>query len=311
MLKNPYFIFFKKLFVLFIILVVADNALGNLLNYFFLKIKSGETSRTTYAINKADERLIVFGSSRAIHHYEPTVLEDSLKLTVYNAGRDGQGILYCYGILKSILARDTPQKIILDINLGEFIQSQNSYNRLSVLLPYYKTNREVRPVVNLKSRYEKIKTFSSLYCYNSLVLSIMLNNLIQRNETITKGYQPLFKILNKPLKEGDYSADEGNIDTVKVNYFRYFIKDALSANCNVHVFVSPIYYINDSLDASIQIAKQICKQYNVQVSDYSQSPFFLKHPEYFQDISHMNNEGAKIYSSMVSEDIRRQTEILH
>jgi len=253
----------------------------------------------------------VFGSSRAIHHYEPTVLEDSLKLTTYNAGRDGQGILYCYAVLKSILKRDTSRAIILDINLGEFIQSQNSYNRLSVLLPYYKTNRQVRPVVNLKSRYEKIKTFSSLYCYNSLALSIVLNNLIKRNETIKKGYQPLFKILNKPLKEGNYSEDVGNIDSIKVNYFRYFIKDALSANCKIYVFVSPIYYLNDSLDTSVQIARQICEQYNVQFSDYSQSSVFLKHPEYFQDISHLNNEGAKIYSSMVSEDIKHSTKFLH
>ena len=48
-------------------------------------------------LTKAD--LLVFGSSRANHHYVPEVFEDSLKLTFYNTGKDGSGIFitlhYC------------------------------------------------------------------------------------------------------------------------------------------------------------------------------------------------------------------------
>ena len=64
---------------LFIILVlVIDAALGAGFRYLVPHAKGGDTGRIEYICHRTSEDLLIFGSSRAVHHYDPFLLEDSL-----------------------------------------------------------------------------------------------------------------------------------------------------------------------------------------------------------------------------------------
>ena len=65
--------------------------------------------------DEVDANILIFGSSRAAHHYVPSILSDSLDMSCYNCGLDGNGIIYGYGKLKTITARYYPKIVILDI----------------------------------------------------------------------------------------------------------------------------------------------------------------------------------------------------
>jgi hypothetical protein len=296
--------FFLKIFIFIFCLVIIDFSLGSLFDFFYFKMNSGENSRTTYTINKSKEPLIIFGSSRANHHYNPEILKNELKMVAYNAGKDGQSILYNYALLQSISERSKIQVIILELDMDEFNYSENTYNRLSSLLPYYSTNEYIDEIVNLKSPFEKYKAFSRLYRYNSLPLSIAWNSLFKNREFKNEnGFIPLVGILDKPIQLME-NPKSVSVDTLKVKYFRSFISRAKEINAKVFVFVSPMFLKFNSPN-TFQKASKICVELNVPFKDFTQDSIFLNHREYFKDELHLNSEGATIYTKLISNEIKK------
>lgn len=303
-MKNKYISFLIKAAALILVLLLIDITAGYVLGYYYPRMKAGESSRITYAIEKSNEDILIFGSSKANHHYVPAVFEKELEGTCYNAGIDGQNILYHYSILKCIQKRYIPKTIILDLHIDEFLKSEKSYSVLSALLPYYRNYEEVRTVVNMRGPYEKYKSLSNLYRYNSLTFTIAKNNIFEKKDTTIQGYYPLYNIMkNQSLQEELIKNPE--VDTVKVEYFRKFINEAVTAGSKVYVFVSPVYRIRKDESETIKLAREICSSKNILIKDFSQSPEFINHPELFQDASHLNNNGAVSYSEKVSGEIKR------
>ena len=105
-LKN----FLVKAATLLFFLIATDQAVGFFLRQLYSKQKVGDYSRATYTIDSVQTNALVFGSSRASHHYVTSIFEDKLKTKFYNAGRDGCGLFYNYAAFKSVIKRYTPQK---------------------------------------------------------------------------------------------------------------------------------------------------------------------------------------------------------
>jgi hypothetical protein len=272
-------------------------------------MKSTEQSRITYAVEKADEDLIILGSSRANHHYIPTVLKDSLNISVYNAGCDGQFILYDFCILNRVLARKKTKIVILDMLPWEF-QSGKGYDQLSVLLPYYYLDTSIREIVNLRSKFEKFKAISSLYRYNSQISTIISNNIFPKNNLFQSGYLPLSHKWTMPIEIGDASGRQAmDLDTVKLRVFRSFLDLAKDNGVKVFVFVSPLFIKNRDVPVSVELGRRICADYKIPFLDFSAKAFFMNHPELFNDPYHLNNSGAEIYSSLVAKEIKSSIQL--
>ena len=132
------------------LIIGVDFIIGNLLRKLYFSQISGLLHRTTYSIDKTEADILIFGSSRANHHYDSKLFEESTGQYTYNTGRDGNFIFYQTALLKSILKRYKPKQIILDFE-GTFAFNQNDYDRIAALLPYYKSHKEIRDIVLLKS----------------------------------------------------------------------------------------------------------------------------------------------------------------
>ena len=305
-MNNNVAIFLKKSAILLVIIVAADVLLGNLLEHFYFKMKTGQSSRITHVLTKIDEDLVVFGSSRANHHYVPHILEDSLHVSAYNAGIDGQSMLFQYSALVSMKGKKMPKIIVLDLNQDWFDESATAYDRLYVMLPYYKVCKNIQPIVNLRSRFEPVKTISTLYRYNYFILPILANNTINRNdkEEAIQGYVPLFKTIKLPLVPKKVEKSTG-LDTIKVNIFKSFIRDAKNANCKVFVCISPFFKRINDKPLTFSTAEKICSEENIPFNDYSNLPIFSGHPELFDDANHLNNTGAEMYSRIIASVIKK------
>ncbi len=304
--KSPYKYFALKCGIFFVIVFCLDFTIGNTLRYFYFKQQSGLEYRTTYSIEKTMAAVVVFGSSKANHHYQPNIFTRELNLSFYNAGRDGNFIFYHYAVLEGILKRYSPKIIILDFTRSEFSRDQNNYDRISALLPYYRTHKEMRNIIELKDPFEKIKLVSSIYPFNSLFLTIAAGNA-QFNKTRmfdNKGYIPL---MNEWLRSvaTDTSSATYTIDSVTMNVYKSFIADCLRSKVSLYVICSPYFIKYAHTDSSIQLAQQIAKENGVPFLDYSENSTFIDNSKLFADPSHLNDNGAKIFSYMLADSIRK------
>lgn len=302
--KNRCEFFVLKTVIFLIVIFFLDYILGNILCCFYFKQESGFQYRTTYSIEKTKADVLIFGSSRANHHYYPAIFEKRLNLTYYNVGRDGNSMFYHYAVLEGVLKRYSPKIVILDFTLEEFKQNKDSYSRISSLLPYYKRHPEMRSIIEMKSSHEKIFLLSAIYPFNSSVLSILIGNMdinkkrrgdIQGYIPLTNKWDKLIQIYNCPLKY--------DIDSTMVNLYRSFIHDCINSKVKLYIVCSPSFALYNRKDYSILLGQEIAKKNGVQFFDYSNDPFFIKHANLFSDTRHLNDDGAKCFTKFLINKI--------
>ncbi len=288
-----------------LVVFVLDWAIGETLEYFYFHETTGAHYSTTYAIDSTRADVLIFGSSRATHHYVPEVFEDMLSLSYYNTGRDGHFIFYQTAVLKAILKRYSPQVIILD-HTGAFDNGREDYDRMSSLLPYYENHEEMREILELRSPYERIKLLSHIYPYNSMLLTIGMGNssLNKKRKKDRKGYIPMHKNWPYPL---DSAAQDPvyAVNAEKLKAFRDFITMAKEAGNIVMVINSPVNYLYDK-SQTLEICQEICAAEEVPYYDFSRDTTFLNHREFFADTHHLNDEGAKFLSAKVALLVREK-----
>jgi hypothetical protein len=287
-----------------VVLFILDFAIGRTLRYFYFNETSGLLYRTTFSIDSTTAEILIFGSSRANHHYVPEIFEEGLKMSFYNCGRDGTTILYSYAVFRIILRRYTPKIIILDVNREDFYYDPVSYERLSFLLPYYSIHPEIRSIINLRGPYEKVKLLSAIYPFNSLLISIGIGNLnINKNRyTDQKGYIPLLEKMN----ETDLKPFKNNVGSIDANKLQAL--DSVSELCfkkGIKLFIcySPIYVRTQKTNIDTLISK-IVDEHNFKYFNFSNDTVFISRPNLFRDKNHLNNDGAIYYSSLVRDSIK-------
>lgn len=130
--------------LLLTLLVVVDRALGKLIEHYLFSEKQGDSAVTTHGVLHANEDILIFGSSRASHHYIPELIVKKTGLSCYNLGRDGMKMKYYEALLKAVLSYHTPKIVILDLDLSDFEEGNDEEQRLTtVFMPYINTNKEV------------------------------------------------------------------------------------------------------------------------------------------------------------------------
>ncbi|MDN3657622.1 hypothetical protein QWZ08_18360 [Ferruginibacter paludis] len=302
--QRGYLYLLKKLAAFMVLFILFDFIIGSFFRYLYFRQTSGWEFRTKYSVEDTRADILIFGASRAQQQYNPIFFEERLHQTCYNVGRDGQPIFYYYGILNGVLRRYSPKMIFLDIENGVFNSEQSSYDRIGVLLPFYKTHAEMRQVIELKSPYEKMKLQSSIYPFNSLLFKIAVGNTKfnkNRNEDI-KGYIPLSGELHEPIRTVSF-LNQHVLDTNKINVYRSFINDCIKHHIKLYIVCSPYYMKTIGTDTSISIAKKIAHENNVDFIDYSKDELFLTNSTLFDDTVHVNVAGARIFSNKLIDNI--------
>lgn len=279
-----------KIILFFVAVVVVDILFGVACQYMNDHSKGGGVKSRYYVCKESTEDVLVFGSSRAKHHYVPDVIEDSLGMTCYNTGEDGNGIILCYGFLKMITERYSPKLIIYDVTGFDMFEDDNT-KYLDLMKPYYHEPGidSIFWEVNPKSR---IMMLSNLYRFNTTCLRV-LGNYIHPMNNYPKGYCALFKTMDY---EPEIQKDkEKEVDSLKIRYFERFIRLSQDKGISLICCVSPSYKAPAD-DSQYNPIKQLCKQYDVPYLYYGAEPVISNNRIYFQDRIHMNDSGARLFS---------------
>lgn len=282
--------FFINIAIFAATIVAIDFCFGLGMDYLNSHAKGGGVAKRNYISKKSTEEIMLFGSSRMAHHYVPKIIEDSLGMTCYNCGEDGNGIILSYGFLKMILERYTPKMIIYDFEAFDLYKDDNM--KYISLLKTYCHEPGIMDIITTVSYKDKWKLKSNLYRYNSVGIRT-LGSFIAKGKDNNKGYVPLKKVMDYEPDLRVYSELE--VDSVKLSMLKSFIEECKKRNIDLVFTLSP-RYMGATYGVKYPEIREICIQYDIPFLDYYGDKAISETKGLFQDQTHLNNKGAELFT---------------
>lgn len=277
---------------------MADFIIGKLFENFYLSSKYGIFARQNYCLSESKEDIIILGSSTAAHHYIPSIFADSLQMSCFNAGSDGMCIYYHYAILSSYMENRKPKLVLYDVGDADILPSNSATFTLDAALdrlaPHYGKYVTVDSMFALKGWQEKVKMNSLIYRYNSKLVQLIKCHFIPSYEDA--GYEAVYGQLPDSMEIPVIDNLSTNYELNKETYLCKLIRMTKRENVKLIFIYSPRYKVGHS--AAIDRIKQIAETNAIPFIDMVNIPA-LMYPKYFKDGSHLNDEGAKLFSKCV------------
>jgi hypothetical protein len=260
--------------------------------------KGGETARDNYIADSTEADVVIMGSSRALHHYNPSIIEDSINMTCYNCGNDANGILLMYGRYLMMINRYRPKVILYDINVdADYYYDGDRFRFLKPLISFY-DRKGIDSIFFKVDKYSKVKMFSYLYRYNTSFTSV-IRDYIKPKTFFEKGYLPKdLKIKYEPKRSAFVKK---KIDSIKQYYFLHFIEKCKINKTKLIFIISP-YYNGD--DKKYMEIIDLAKKYRIPLLNYSGDNRFRYHKDLFYDGIHLNRKGSCKYTKIIIKDLK-------
>lgn len=287
-------IFFLKLTVFIILFFLIDSILGRIIEPFYFKVKSGTIFNTVYGVTNCDEKILIIGASEVKHSFVSKQIEDSLGLSCYNLGFDGNNVYYQYAVLRAIVSRYTPSFVI--ISTGIAAENESS---ITPLFPFHKKYKQIEETILEVAPVEKYKLISNAYEYNSLILKIIQGQVA--SEPYTNGYVPLYD--EKYDAKHETRSFSIPSSSRSLEYFDKLLKLAVSAGCKVIVVNTPRCWHNTLSDKPSKI-KDLISSNNAYYLNYENDTAYTYHNDIFYDGVHLNNKGAVLFTNNFISDLK-------
>lgn len=288
---------FTKFIVAISIFIIALVLCNKLAVRVCDSLYSNNTHKINYAAyNTETADIVIFGSSRASHHYIPSIISDTMSMSCVNLGEDGQGILYNYALFNMLMRNNTPRIVVYEF--GGFDWEDGGYSgfhQLEALSPIYGNFDSVDSLINRSfGEYKTVVSILDMYRYNNKLHKIIKgdNNLQGR-----LGYSPLYGSNVKSVNDVD-DIDEPLISSDKVEYLRRLTKECSDRGVLL-IFVTSPSLSTSNAEMSTKILKGIDE--NVRYIRYDNHEFDYC---YFKDNTHLNHSGAEVYSSIFASDLK-------
>jgi hypothetical protein len=293
------------------LIVIMDIALGASLAWLYRKTHTGESGGLINDALSRDAQVLLLGSSRMRHHGMPAVLNRKLSLTAFNAGMDGQDFLYA-AILFDLWQRSNPppKAIVLNIDPDSFQKSDEELQRAGVFSFYYDDSPLVRQILNQRSRFERLKFLSRAYRANGKVFAIG-KNLFAHPAPDFDGFEALSGCLS-PQTVGaqcDSIPTLTEFWSLKVECFKHLADYCTKHGTRLVLVQSPRCGEDPRAhDAWVNVLSQFLASYPdvefVDLSACAHPDVFRDKTELFKDGSHLNADGAEIFSTMLAEALQ-------
>jgi hypothetical protein len=312
-MNHPVTRLLRRSLILLFILVVADRLIGAGLEHMFYRQHHGDDAVTRYTLDSTKEDMLIFGSSRASHHYHTRMLEQELGMSVYNCGRDEMGISYTTVVLPLVYRRYRPEYLIIEvlpIELANWGRDVSERHISTVLLPFANKYPSLYEGVAYAGKIEVYKAaISKIYPYNSLIGAFVQNTYTNLGHKTDRGYEPLHNSIDSARYTKSYWKSFNKavgVDPELVRRFTAILDTAAMHGTKAFVMISPFYFRQDiSGNQSLRTLKKICAEHGAAFMDFSFDPRFVLHPQLFHDDLHLNDSGARLYTSIVADTLKK------
>lgn len=292
--------FIFRIVIFFVCILVVDFIAGLLFPSLVNQAKGGDNWRNNYICNETKENILIFGSSRAIHHYNPNIISDSLKMSCYNCGQDGNGIILNYARYDLICQRYTPQIIIYDIQPSfDLLAGDDNHKYLKWLKAYY-DRKNIPQIFESVDKTERFKMMSNLYRYNSNFIQIISDCIRPQQASGEKGFRPLLGEMDRMKISKKKDIDKVNYDSLKLAYINKFIN--INKDVKVVFVISPTW---DGMDSSQYYPIQkICNQKGLLFINFANNQKYMHNYKYFKDGAHLNTVGADEFTKDIIKALK-------
>lgn len=253
-------------------------------------------------INDVNADVLLMGTSRCNRHYVPSIISDSIGMSVYNGGIDASDNIYAhYTLLNLILKRYKPKVICLEVSTSDFTNPQDPFSTVSFFAPYFGNNEQSDSIFHLAGLYWQYKLFY-LFRFNAKATSNIAGLYVTPQDVGKDGYvpspQPPHFIEGKPA----LAETIGPLDNQKILFIQRFINICKREHINLVFTISPAYTIVEP--THYDKLKEIAGMNNIPLLDYHTKGVFLDHPDYFGDSVHLWEKGATEYSKIFASQLK-------
>lgn len=263
----------------------------------------GDCASIDYTIKDIDEDVVILGNSVILNSLMPQILSDSLGLSVYNSASNGQEIDFFYSLLDCILKRHTPKAIIMGAR-DDLFTTTGIGDRYSILSPYYGMGYEViDSCLNNSGEHSELFMKSTFYRYNTIWWRISLYHFISPNEKGVNGFiaKPIPPMPPKLLDV----ADDNEPQAARLATLNTIIDRCQERGIELILIYPPLYYNRQGESKAATSVRKLCAERRVTVIDNSADSYFLQHPELFYDNTHLNINGAEIFSRQKAFELKQ------
>lgn len=316
MINTDYKKFIRSFLIVAIGLLIVDSVFGFIVDKLTVNLPDDggyEVAKEKRLLrNLKDEDVVIIGSSRATYHFVSSTLQDSIgnylnkDFIVYN-GDLNRRLLDCSCLLLENIVKNSKDKLIILETSNECLYD-NSFATIQYFAPFYHNSEIVKQYIDNLGLKTRIEMKSSLYRYNfNVTFFKMLLGFVTKYPSID-GYLPLFgemqvttPHMNKTIAKTPEKAINNYIYTSFVRVMDLCKKEKV----NIVVVSSPHYYNErDTYYEKQNIIGKVCKEKNIPYFNMIDEPYFELHPELFHDPVHLNDKGAKIFTSIFFERLK-------
>lgn len=291
--------FLIKIAIFFSVMIIADFIFGKLMYY----IESQSSSKNYHCMYEADEDVLILGSSYAVRNIVPSVIEDSLRVTCYNAGEAGNGIIAAWARYNMFIKQHRPKLIIYTLTPNfDYIKSDEYSKYLNSVKPYYgKDESVVKMYEDLMNWSDGFVLKSNFVKFNSYGAQLISHWLTKKNMGL-QGYEPLYEtfIPYEKTKTSDMLSYE--IDYPKMSYIEKLFINIKKYKIQMICILPPVYH-KDLNIADYKEGLELCKMYNIPVINHKYYDGISQNAQYFYDIGHLNDKGARLYTKLLCNEL--------
>ena len=292
----------KLFLILILVFLITDRLVYSSLKSIDKKVFTGQSGGKVnqFLSLKDSVNVLVFGSSRALHHVDPTEL-DSLS---YNIGVDGTRIGYSAALISSLSKKE--QTILVHIDPSAIYNSDYNGDDILGLLNVAKRNKDISNFISDVFPEEiYLSKIFNCYVYNGKVLGLLKNYFIPKdNYEDSNGYEPIIpsieqkQIFKKLIDKTDLLQFKynkiSNLPNPLVDKFILTINKKCKLNNSKLVFItSPSLKKND--DKLRLMTKEYFKSRRIVYYDYSEY-IDITDLDNWKDFTHLSAKGAKLFS---------------
>ena len=290
-----------KICIIIIAVFGMDYAFGFMGSYWSNHAISGMTEKNKYICDRTNEDVLILGSSRAVHHYDPTIIEDSLQMSCYNCGYDGCGSITAYGLLRMITERYSPRLIMYEVTPEfDYLKTEKDNTKYLYPLKMFYDRDGIDSIFIKVDPSEQYKIKSMMYRMNSQLIVLLSENYMKRNETI-KGYLPTKRVMQyEPVNK-----EEGHpiaYDSLKIECLNRITDICKEKQIKLAFLISPYYQKSSS--SKYSFIENLAKQKEVTLMRHDCDSSFVGKKNYFYDSVHLNSEGATAYTNKIVSELR-------
>lgn len=288
--------FIGKVILFLIVVATLDFCVGTILESMSARAKGGNAARAEYVFKQANEDIILMGSSRCIHHYNPFIIEDSLGMSTYNCGNDGMGIIYNYAIYTSMRERHLPKVIVYDIAPSFDLYEGTPNDKYIHGIRQFSYYGKIIDICTDIDNNDKYKLYSKCYRLNSSYLHI-LRDFIHPRGLFEKGFKPSVGVMDYEIKDQVYNPEAFVTDSVKIKYWNKLFELCKQDGVSLILSVSPTYSPYDH--GCYDIIKNLANKNGIPFIDNYDCDGITGQKQYFSDSTHMNEDGANEFSKRI------------